>query len=72
MTNVPTLDRPLGTAMEEMIVKQDGKPVLYQRGMQMGGFQLGSTLVLVFEAHKGFEFFVEPGQRVWMGQPIGK
>jgi phosphatidylserine decarboxylase len=72
MTNVPKLDRPLGTSLEEMVVKQDGGAVEYVRGREMGGFQLGSTLVLVFEAHKGFEFFVEPGQRVWLGQPIGK
>lgn len=53
-----------------------------QRGEEMGGFQLGSTIVLVFEApaenqgdkdggKKGFEWKIERGQRVKMGQALG-
>ena len=48
----------------------------------MGGFQLGSTIVLVFEApvaeqdasgqtRKGWSWAVEKGQKVKMGQAIG-
>lgn len=33
---------------------------------------LGSTVVLVFEAPTDFEFTLEAGQKVTMGQPIGK
>lgn len=51
-------------------------------GEEMGGFQLGSTIVLVFEApvgttdpetkqHKGWRWAVEKGQRIKMGQAIG-
>ncbi|PVH86964.1 phosphatidylserine decarboxylase-like protein proenzyme [Cadophora sp. DSE1049] len=69
-------------------------PILHghalKRGEEMGGFQLGSTVVLVFEAPKGqrpsldegwmgektkrkggWNWAVEKGQRVKMGQAIG-
>jgi phosphatidylserine decarboxylase len=41
------------------------------KGQQMGGFNLGSTVVLVFEAPKSFQFNVKPGQKVKVGQAIG-
>ncbi|KAK5995872.1 Phosphatidylserine decarboxylase proenzyme 1 [Cladobotryum mycophilum] len=52
-----------------------------RRGDEMGGFQLGSTIVLVFEApagrndgneKKGWEWAVEKGQTVKMGQSLGR
>ncbi|PHH78941.1 hypothetical protein CDD80_5973 [Ophiocordyceps camponoti-rufipedis] len=50
-----------------------------RRGEEMGGFQLGSTVVLVFEAPAdkragapGWEWCVEKGQKVKMGQPLGR
>ncbi|KAI1310156.1 phosphatidylserine decarboxylase-domain-containing protein [Xylaria venustula] len=50
-----------------------------RRGEEMGGFQLGSTIVLVFEApigdhaddKRGFSWVVEKGQRIKMGQALG-
>jgi phosphatidylserine decarboxylase len=50
-----------------------------RRGEEMGGFQLGSTIVLVFEApvaedpsaNGGFTWAVEKGQKVKMGQALG-
>lgn len=62
-------------------------PVLHghalQRGQEMGGFQLGSTVVLVFEAPSdkpgtdgnkptGWTWAVEKGQTVRMGQALGR
>ncbi|KAK3833814.1 MAG: phosphatidylserine decarboxylase [Linnemannia elongata] len=41
-------------------------------GEEMGGFKLGSTVVLVFEAPENFKFMIEPGQYVKMGQPLGQ
>jgi len=38
---------------------------------EMGGFKLGSTVVLVFEAPDDFEFAVRPGQKVKVGQKLG-
>ncbi|KAM0358575.1 hypothetical protein ACHAP4_004550 [Fusarium culmorum] len=53
-----------------------------RRGEEMGGFQLGSTIVLVFEApankvgennqHIGWDWAVEKGQQVKMGQALGR
>ncbi|KAH6648995.1 phosphatidylserine decarboxylase proenzyme [Truncatella angustata] len=51
-----------------------------KRGEEMGGFQLGSTIVLVFEApasnegsdsKRGFNWAVEKGQKLKMGQALG-
>ncbi|KAJ6789747.1 hypothetical protein PWT90_05747 [Aphanocladium album] len=61
-------------------------PVLHghalRRGEEMGGFQLGSTIVLVFEApttattdggeSKGWEWKVDKGQTIKMGQALGR
>ncbi|KAK3685663.1 phosphatidylserine decarboxylase-domain-containing protein [Podospora appendiculata] len=53
-----------------------------RRGEEMGGFQLGSTIVLVFEApvsehdesgaHKGWAWSVEKGQKIKVGQALGQ
>lgn len=37
----------------------------------MGGFYLGSTVVLVFEAPSNFEFKLTAGQRIKMGEALG-
>ena len=65
---------------------EEASPVLgghaLRRGEEMGGFQLGSTIVLVFEAPAqgkgpegeptGWEWVVQTGQRVKMGQALGR
>jgi phosphatidylserine decarboxylase len=54
-----------------------------RRGEEMGGFQLGSTIVLIFEApaakddaqgegRKGWTWAVEKGQKIKVGQALGK
>lgn len=47
----------------------NGYPLL--KGQQMGGFNLGSTVVLVFEAPKSFKFVVHKGEKVKVGQALG-
>jgi phosphatidylserine decarboxylase len=40
-------------------------------GQELARFQLGSTVVLVFESSdEDFEFLVKPGNRVKMGQAL--
>lgn len=39
-------------------------------GEEMGGFSLGSTIVLVFEAPSNLQFTVEEGQKVVVGQSL--
>ncbi|KAF5093247.1 hypothetical protein D0Z03_002498 [Geotrichum reessii] len=46
-----------------------GYPIL--KGQEMGGFKLGSTVVLVFEAPKNFKFKVKKGEVVRVGQSLG-
>lgn len=38
----------------------------------MGGFMLGSTVVLVFEAPKDFKFTIHDNQYIKMGECIGE
>lgn len=41
-------------------------------GQEMGGFKLGSTVILVFEAPSDFQLLVKPGDTVRMGQAFGE
>ncbi|KAF9515167.1 hypothetical protein BS47DRAFT_1449919 [Hydnum rufescens UP504] len=46
-----------------------GQPL--RAGQEMGGFRLGSTIVLVFESPPTFAFGVEVGKKVKVGEKIG-
>jgi len=43
-----------------------------KKGDMIGEFRMGSTIVLIFEAPSNFEFTINPGDRVRMGQEIGR
>ncbi|KAJ1955505.1 phosphatidylserine decarboxylase 1 [Dipsacomyces acuminosporus] len=49
--------------------KLHGVPL--SKGQEVGGFRLGSTVVLVFSAPNNFKFNVEPEQTVKMGEALG-
>ncbi|XP_069613867.1 phosphatidylserine decarboxylase proenzyme, mitochondrial isoform X2 [Ranitomeya imitator] len=48
---------------------QDG--IAMRKGEQLGEFNLGSTIVLIFEAPKDFRFNLKAGQKIHFGEAVG-
>lgn len=42
-----------------------------KKGELLGQFNMGSTIVLIFEAPKNFKFNLKTGQNIKLGEPIG-
>ncbi|KAJ7026160.1 phosphatidylserine decarboxylase 1 [Mycena alexandri] len=72
-TNVRGRPPPPGTYSEAVYSAAspllNGQPLV--PAQEMGGFCLGSTIVLVFEAPTEFEFAVKAGQKVRVGERMG-
>ncbi|XP_068423096.1 phosphatidylserine decarboxylase proenzyme, mitochondrial isoform X2 [Clinocottus analis] len=59
-------------AVDGQSLKLDGEGgVALQKGTAVGEFNLGSTIVLLFEAPKDFSFSLQPGQRIRVGEGLG-
>lgn len=65
--------KPTKTCYEESYQDQEQDVMGYgmKKGQQMGGFKLGSTVVLIFDAPEKFQFLVSENQRVRVGEPLG-
>ena len=42
------------------------------KGYHLGHFNMGSSIVLVFEGPKNFKFAVQRGESVKIGAPLGR
>lgn len=42
-----------------------------RKGEHLGEFNLGSTIVLLFEAPRDFTFNLKAGQKIRFGEPLG-
>jgi len=62
---------PCGHFADQHFTTADTPQVNLAKGELFGDFNLGSTIVLLFEAPDSFEFAIRPGQRVKYGQGIG-
>lgn len=51
---------------------ETAQPVALQKGVEMGYFDMGSTIVLIFEAPEHFNFTVTKGQKIRVGAPLGE
>lgn len=60
-----------GSYDEKLLSTTGMEGVSLTKGEKMGGFNLGSTIVLIFEAPKNFSFNVKAGDKVKYGQALG-
>ena len=61
----------MGQFSDKQLLRGGEGGVRLGKGQRLGTFQMGSSIVLVFEAPKEFEFCVNPGDSVRYGQPLG-
>ncbi|XP_017158810.1 phosphatidylserine decarboxylase proenzyme, mitochondrial isoform X1 [Poecilia reticulata] len=62
-------DRSYVAAGDQVKTGEGG--VALRKGEPVGEFNLGSTIVLLFEAPADFTFDLQPGQRIRMGETLG-
>ena len=65
MTNQRSRNHMLGQFSNRKVRKK------LEKGDHMGFFNLGSSVVIIFEAPREFEFDVKPGDRIKCGDALG-
>ncbi|ETE67104.1 Phosphatidylserine decarboxylase proenzyme, partial [Ophiophagus hannah] len=53
------------------VTSKDHEGIPMRKGEHLGEFNLGSTIVLIFEAPKDFNFYLKPGQKIRFGEALG-
>ncbi|XP_051552115.1 phosphatidylserine decarboxylase proenzyme, mitochondrial-like isoform X2 [Myxocyprinus asiaticus] len=53
------------------VTNNNQEGVMMSKGEHLGEFNLGSTIVLLFEAPQSFTFSLQPGQKIRFGEPLG-
>ena len=48
----------------------DDSAITFEKGELTGRFEMGSTIVLIFEADNNTNLNIEPGQKLWLGEQI--
>ncbi|KAI7749685.1 hypothetical protein M8C21_010079 [Ambrosia artemisiifolia] len=75
-TNQPRKKLVQSEAPEERVYEPEGTGVLLKKGNEVGVFNMGSTVVLVFQApalsSSEFRFSVEKGDKIRMGEALGR
>lgn len=60
-----------GKYLDKNFMDTTSSGVGIKRGDDFGEFNLGSTIVMIFEAPKNFEFDTMPGEKVFLGNQLG-
>jgi len=66
-----TTNQPISTNTPLYHDRAYQSDIKFNHGDSIGRFEFGSTIVLVFQAPKEFEFSVQPGQKLKYGQSLG-
>lgn len=70
-TNITVKNRKNSQNSKSNIFQQSKQGILVNKGDEMGRFNMGSTVVLLFEVEENFHINVKIGDRVVYGQRIG-